>query len=56
MKFLFTSGLGNGGKYLSINIGASFLLFSDFKHNEKAAWKPKPTIYAEKIREVGNFA
>lgn len=57
IKFLFTSDLGNGGKDLSINIRASFFLsFSNFKYNEKAAWKNKLLIYLEKTREVGNFA
>lgn len=55
IKFLFMSGLGKGGKDLSINIGASCTLFSDFKYSEKASWICKPHVYPGKVCEVRNF-
>lgn len=56
IKFLFTSGLGNGGKDPWINIEESRLLFSDFKYSEKATWKSQPPVCPEETREIGNFA
>lgn len=55
IKFLFMSGLGKGGKDLSINIEASCTLFSDFKYSEKDSWICKPHIYPGKRCVVRNF-